>query len=178
MTPETKEFLEKIELVEILKNHSCIVLRSFDTKNIKINLKGVKASLFDLMYDMKHKLDCSFEFKINSQKMEIIMVVVLPKGFIISAFVIRENEDNIPLANMIFSSPEHADISIALFSMSKGLDVNSSHELLIKNNSSLLLSLNKKIVPDAKLFMKGLVECFKRAKSFTISDSKVIFWSK
>jgi len=105
LTPETKEFLEKIELIEILENHSCIVLRSFDTKNIEINVLGVKVSLFDLMYDMKNMLDCSFEFKFNLKKMEIVMAVVLPKGFIISAFVIRENEDNTPVANMIFSSP-------------------------------------------------------------------------
>ena len=91
LTPETKEFLEKIELIEILENHSCIILRSFDTKNIQINLEGVEASLFDLMYDMKNMLNCSFEFKFNLRKMEIIMVAVLPKGFIISAFVIREN---------------------------------------------------------------------------------------
>ena len=178
LTPETKEFLENIELIEILENHSCIVLRSFDTKNIKINVLGVEASLFDLMYGMKNKLNCSFEFKFNLKKMEIVMAVVLPKGFIISAFVIRENEDNTPVANMIFSSPEHAETSMALFNMEYGLKAKSPHSLLTKDNSSLILSSNNKIKQDSKLYMKGLVECFKRAKSFTISDSKVIFWSK
>jgi len=72
--------------------------------------------------------------------MEIIMVAVLPKGFIISAFVIRENEDNTPIATMIFSSPEHVEIFIALQTMSKGINDNSPHSLLIKDNSSLILS--------------------------------------
>ena len=67
---------------------------------------------------------------------------------------------------------------MALFIMSKGLNAKSPHKLLITDNSSLILSNSKKIKPDSKLYLKGLVECFKRAKSFTISDSKVIFWSK
>ena len=67
------------------------------------------------------------------------MAVVLPRGWIISAFVIREDEDYNPVANMIFSSPEHTKASLSLLNISKGVSINDPRALLIKESTSLFL---------------------------------------
>ena len=45
------------------------------------------------MYDLKGRLDCSFEFKFNSEKMHIVMACVLPSEYILTLFVIQRRDD-------------------------------------------------------------------------------------
>ena len=47
-----------------------------------------KTCLFDLMFDLKEKLKCTFQFKFNGKK-EIVMACVLLSGDIFACFLIN-----------------------------------------------------------------------------------------
>ena len=47
-------------------------------------------NLFELLCDLKEKLHCRFEFQFNN-KLEIMMVCILPAGHIFAMFIIRSD---------------------------------------------------------------------------------------
>ena len=69
ITPEAEDHLKKMSIIEIKENHSCDVVRTIETDKIHVKIGNQPMSLFDLMFEMKNKLECSFEFKFNSEKM-------------------------------------------------------------------------------------------------------------
>ena len=80
----------------------CVTIRTIHTKQIMTNVAGIEKNLFDLMYDLKNTVKCSFEFKFNSKKNDILMCCFLPKGYLCAAFVITETDTKDNVAHMIF----------------------------------------------------------------------------
>ena len=62
LTPEAKQYLEWLEIIEILDNHKCITCKSYKINEVKMNIRGVETNLFEIMYDMKQILNAQFEF--------------------------------------------------------------------------------------------------------------------
>ena len=56
-------------------------------KNLKVIIGETKVRLFDLMFDLKENLKCSFQFKFNNKR-EIVMSCVLMSGAIFCCFII------------------------------------------------------------------------------------------
>ena len=96
LTPEGENYLESFQVKEIeleSDNDKAVIRDSFNLTEVNVSLRGddgqpIKMSLFDLMFDMKHYLNCKFEFKINDDSRNILLVSQLPSGFIVSVFVI------------------------------------------------------------------------------------------
>ena len=60
LTDEKETYLEKLEIKEIMENHTCVTQETIDMRNIMIHYSDKKISLFDMMYDCKEKLNCTF----------------------------------------------------------------------------------------------------------------------
>ena len=88
VTPETNNYLQMLEIKEIIQSHKLLTKRKLDTKKIMISSLGYKTSIFDMMYDYKQNLRCTFEFKFNRDRCDILMVCKLPSGQIFAAFLI------------------------------------------------------------------------------------------
>ena len=89
VTPEGNKYLENIDILEITESHDCISVRNIATKNINLEIGGIKLSLFDYLYDLKSLLNCRFEFKFNSKKLETVIAIISPSGFIFALVLIQ-----------------------------------------------------------------------------------------
>ena len=88
LTDEKETYLEKLQIKEIMENHSCVTQDAINMKEIMIAYGELKLSLFDLMYDVKEKLNGTFSFQFNEKK-EIMMACLLPSGKIFACFIIN-----------------------------------------------------------------------------------------
>ena len=63
VTPEAKQYLEQIEILEVTERHECNQIKVIHTKKVKIEMVGFRpTTLFEIMYEMKNSLGCRFEF--------------------------------------------------------------------------------------------------------------------
>ena len=83
-------------------------LRSFNTKDLKLKVSNKDLELFDLMHEFKIKLNCTYEFKFNSERMEIVMACILPSGYILTIYLIARSsltEEDAPYTvHQVFAS--------------------------------------------------------------------------
>ena len=95
-------------IVGIEQNHIRKNKRSFTTQNLNLKVGNNDLQLFDLMHQMKIKLSCKFEFKFNSERMEIAMACILPSGYILAIFLIAKSslaEKDAPyIVHQVFAS--------------------------------------------------------------------------
>ena len=73
-------------------------------KNLEVTVGEKKIRLYDLMYDMKENLKCSFHFKFNLKR-EIVMSCTLLSGDIFCCFIIN-TAGNQHCAYQLFASDE------------------------------------------------------------------------
>ena len=88
VTEEKNSYLEKIEIKEIEENHECTTKSTIDTTKIYLTIGTEKITLFDLMYECKNRLKCSFRWQFN-QKMEIMLTFILQSGYMFTGFIIN-----------------------------------------------------------------------------------------
>ena len=71
------------------------------------------------MYDLNDIFECSFEFKFNQKRCDILICAITPKGHIIAALVIYEDAGNNDQAKLIFVDENHENIFSEFFEVKK-----------------------------------------------------------
>lgn len=94
-TPEADDHLESIEISQITEDHRVEVRGAFNTRDIdvKTDKPHEMKKLFDLMYDLKNTLKCTFEFKLNDNNLDILLACTLPTGYLFTAFLIHPEQE-------------------------------------------------------------------------------------
>ena len=82
-------------------------------KNLEVTVGERKIRLYDLMFDMKENLKCSFHFKFNNKR-EIVMSCVLLSGDIFCCFIIN-TAGNQQCAYQLFASDEQRNLFEQLY---------------------------------------------------------------
>ena len=82
-------------------------------KTLEVTVGEKKIRLYDLMFDMKENLKCSFQFKFNNRR-EIVMSCVLLSGDIFCCFIIN-TAGNQNCAYQLFTSDEQRNLFTSLY---------------------------------------------------------------
>ena len=115
-TPEADNHLEHIEITQIMESHKVVPRGYFNTRDIEVETDkpSEKRQLFDLMYDMKQALKCTFEFRLNDENLDILLACILPSGYLFTAFLIHpaepdQNSKTYLKASQIFASKDQRE---------------------------------------------------------------------
>lgn len=78
ISPKADEYFKLLIIKEINEKHKCLRRKHIDTNKVYLSVGGVQTSLFDVMYELRTQLNCTFELKFNSSQMEILLSIALP----------------------------------------------------------------------------------------------------